>query len=92
MGLQEPRCLLLSVLVNYSTHVYSTRVEHCGRLFVMVVAGVVFAQSSYAVSFVLVSVTLLVALYMGFRASMISINLLAAIATMTPSMARGPSP
>ena len=50
----------------------------------------VFAQSAYALSFVLVSVILLVCLRLGFAASVLAVNLLAVLATAATMHGRGP--
>jgi diguanylate cyclase (GGDEF)-like protein len=51
---------------------------------------VVFWQSSYDLSFVLISVVLLVTLRLGFAASVVAVNLLAVLATMATMHDHGP--
>jgi diguanylate cyclase (GGDEF)-like protein len=53
-------------------------------------AYVVFWQSSYSLTFVLVSVILLVCLRLGFAASVLAVNLLAVLATTATMHGHGP--
>jgi diguanylate cyclase (GGDEF)-like protein len=53
-------------------------------------AYVVFWQSAYSLSFVLVSVILLVSLHLGFTASVLAVNVLAVLATTATMHGYGP--
>jgi len=55
-----------------------------------VVTLAVFGQSTYSLCFVLASVALLVTLHLGFGASVVTINMLAAIATSATMHGHGP--
>jgi diguanylate cyclase (GGDEF)-like protein len=59
-------------------------------LFVAIVTSLVFAQSSYALSFILASAILLVTLHLGFSAAVIAVNLLAIMATAETMRGHGP--
>lgn len=62
-------------------------------LLLIVVGGsalLVFAQSSFALTFVLASITVLVALHLGFSASVIAVNLVSLIATVETMHGHGP--
>jgi diguanylate cyclase (GGDEF)-like protein len=62
-------------------------------LLLALVAGatyIVFWQSSYALTFVLVSVILLITLRLGFTASVLAVNLLAILATTATMHGHGP--
>ncbi len=53
-------------------------------------ASLVFTQSSYALAFILVSVSVLIALHLGFSASVIAVNMLAVITTAQTMHGHGP--
>lgn len=57
---------------------------------VAVIAIAVFDQSSFALSFVLASVTLLVTLRLGFSAAVIAVNVISVIATVATMSGHGP--
>jgi diguanylate cyclase (GGDEF)-like protein len=53
-------------------------------------AYIVFWQSSYSLTFVLISVTLLICLRLGFTASVLAVNLVAVLATTATMHGHGP--
>jgi diguanylate cyclase (GGDEF)-like protein len=59
-------------------------------LLLAAVSCAVFIQSSFSLTFVLTSIMLMVALQLGFSASVIAVNLLAAIATAATMHGHGP--
>jgi len=58
--------------------------------FVACATYVIFWQSSYSLTFVLISVTLLVTLRLGFATSVLAVNLLAILATVATMHGHGP--
>jgi diguanylate cyclase (GGDEF)-like protein len=85
---------LVLVLSNRETYRLENISDLAMPVFLLgVVAGTtycVFWQSSYPLTFVLVSVILLVSLRLGFAASVIAVNLLAVLATTATMHGHGP--
>lgn len=90
-ALFTPLVLVVSSRDTYRIDSARTILRTFGLLFLLlVVSGVVFAQTSYALAFVLASVLLLVTLRLRFGASVLGVNLLAAIATAATTHGYGP--
>jgi len=90
-ALFTPLVLVLASRETYRRDETRPLVRTVGLLgLVLGVSGVVFTQTSYALAFVLASVTLLVTLRLGFGAAVIGVNLLAAVATAATTHGHGP--
>jgi diguanylate cyclase (GGDEF)-like protein len=85
---------LVLVISNKDTYARANASEACiFALLMALVTGttyVVFWQSSFALSFVLISVVLLVTLRLGFSAAVVAVNLMAVLTTIATMHGLGP--